>query len=452
MRNRKNQRRTQLQSCSAEELSRFLDGLADENDEIAKAVDLFLAAKNPAELIKVTRNRINAIKRRKSFLGRRFAGEMAQDLHAVLDAIERDLLSAVPAEALPLLARFIETDGSVLGRADDSSGLIGDAYRRASRLFGKAAEAAGQPPEGEKLFMQLREGADYGTRDALYEQAKQIFRPEALQRLIADWRAQARAEDFDDFGGVRIRLAQIAESAGDPELFEEATLAGRPKDAYPLLAFEVARVYLACGQPDKAIDKLPLVNNPAFLYQRGDLLLQIHQALGNTAEIRHILWERFEEAAYPHAAQAYLNALPKDEHEAALARMREIVRGKRYRAFAQARFFAENGDPAAAAEIVENRSDEFHEEFYGDLLELAKKLEPGHPLATSALYRAVMEFTLGEGKSKNYGYAVRYARKLSTLAPTISDWKALTPHAEYWKVIQETHKRRSAFWERMKKT
>lgn len=450
MTKQENERMKQLCSCSVEELAAFINRLSAVNDEVEKAVGLFLLRNDPKGLAKQIRNRIAGIKRGTSFIGYRYAGEMAEKLNAILDVIENDLLSSAPMEALRLLARFIETDEPVLNRADDSDGMIGDAYHRACRLFGEASRAAGQPQEAEELFMQLREGDGYGTRDVLYDEAKNILSPEALQQVIAQWRFRMQGEDFNTFGGIRIRLAQIAESIGDPELHEEATLAGRDKDAYPLLALDVAKVYLASGKPEVAMAKLPSEDACRHPYEREALLIEIHKAMGNTDEIAKIHWRQFEQSAHPLHAQSYLSVIPEEERVAAMSRMRDVVKNGPFSAFSRARFFAETGDTSTAAEIVERGGEELAREFYGDLLDLVKLLEKDHPLAATILYRANLESVLKQAKSKNYGYAASYAKKLVKLSQLIEDWKTVTPHEDYWKVIEETHKRKSAFWARMK--
>jgi hypothetical protein len=450
MADRENERLKQLEACSTEELATLINRLSMQNDDVAKAVELFLLRNDTRGLAKQIRNRIAGIKRSTSFIGYRYAGEMADNLNSILEIIENDLLASAPLEALRLLAKFIKTDDSVLNRADDSDGMIGDAYHRACHLFGAASKAAGQPPEAEELFMQLREGDEYGTRDVLYDEAKNILSPEALKQVVTQWRFRMQGEDFNTFGGIRIRLAQIAESIGDPELHEEATLAGRDKDDYPLLALDVAKVYLASGKPEVALSKLPSEGACRHNSERDALLVDIHRAMGNTGEVAKIYWRQFEQSAHPLHAESYLSVIPEEERKAALSRMRELVKSGPYSAFSRARFFAETGDTSAAAEIVERGGEALANEFYGGLLDLVKLLEKDHPLAATILYRANFESILNQAKSKNYGYAASYAKKLVHLSVRVDDWKTITPHGVYWKVIEETHKRKSAFWARLK--
>lgn len=133
----------------------------------------------------------------------------------------------------------------------------------------------------------------------------------------------------------------------------------------------------------------------------------------------------------------------------ALSRMRDVVKNGSFSAYSQARFFAETGDTSTAADIVERGGEALANEFYGGLLDLVKLLEKDHPLAATILYRANLESILKQAKSKNYGYAASYAKKLIQLSVRVDDWKTVTPHGVYWKFIEETHKRKSAFWARL---
>lgn len=449
MADQENERLKQLCAFSAEELASFIHRLSMQHEGVEDTVELFLLRNNSRGLAKKILSRITGIKRSTTFVGYRYAREMAVDLNDILDVIENDLLPSSPLESLRTLTRFIETDSRVLNRSDDSDGMIGEAYHRACHLFARASRAAGQPQEAEECFIQLREGDDYGTRDPLYDEAKNILTPEALHRLIVEWRSRMQSEDFDDFSGIRIRLVQVAKSIGDPELHEEATLAGRAKDDYPLLAQSVAKVYLACGKPELALSKMPSEDACRHSYDRDILLIDIYKAMGKTWEIAKIYWRQFERSASPQSAKSYLEMIPAEDRAAALLRMREFVSSGTFSVCSRARFFAETGDVSSAAEIVEQNEKAFTDEYYGDLLDLVKRLEKNHPLAATILYRANLESLLSQAKSKNYGYAASYVAKLRNLSLQIVNWKAVTPHVDYWKIIQDAHKRKTAFWARL---
>lgn len=439
----------QLQCIPAEKLATLLADLAQDSESVAKAVQMFLLRGDPKGLARTLNRRIRGIARRKGYIDYRQAVGVAQELEAILDAIERDLIPVDPLLALPTLTEFIKTDTSIIGQGDDSSGMMGWAYRHACELFGLASTAAGRPREAEELFLELSAETGYGTRDRLFEQAVRILSEEALQRIVTQWRFRAQGESPERLGSTRSQLAAMAESMGDPELYEEASLMGRPADAYPVVALRVAKVYLDCGRPKEALAKMPANLPTHYASERRDVLVAIHSILGNTAEVSGLHWEGFVSSAGPVAARRFLETLPEGEREKALERMFQHVLAGGYSPLTKAAFFAEMGDPATAAELVLAAQGQFNGENYPEILDLIKLIERTQPLAASVLYRAVMEAVLKRAIAKYYPHAVRYAKQLAKLAEGVSDWRSVIPHEDYWRAIQQTHARKQSFWSRL---
>jgi len=440
-------RAQRLNKLSKKELVAFLDQSAERDEHFAQIVDLFLERGQPSKLASKLRRMIDRLADPVDFIDYFASSGVANELDEILDIIERDLLTAEPLAAMKTLHYFIETDGDILNHADDSNGVIGGTYHRACALLGQASLAAGKPPEAAEIFFDLHGGDDYGTRDLLYEQVAYLFQPEALQQLIADWREQAKKESEDDYGGVRVRLAQIGESIGDPELHEEASLRGRPLEDFPLVALDVAKVYLACGKPEIALTKVPPAE--AFRFhddKRSELLIEIQQALGNqeaiAAEYEKLL------AVRPSAslARSYLDVLPADKRDEADRKLRAQVLAGSYDPTTKAFFFAKLEDLATAADIIEQSHERFKDVYYSLLLDLAELLGDAYPLAVSILYRANLDSILGRAQSRYYHHAVRYAHQLADLASHITDWKHVTPHVTYWLTVQKQHKRKHSFW------
>lgn len=440
---------TKLATFPAEELAALLADLAKEDNATAKAVDFFLSRNDPKELAKSIRSQITGLNRRSRFVDYYESDSVARELHGVLDIIERDLIPPDPILALKTLQKFIETDSNVIANADDSNGSMADAYHRACHLLGVASISGGKPEEAEEVFLALHDFDDCGTRDTMFAEAVNILSEEALQRIIAQWRFRMQGEDFMKFGGIRVRLASVAESMGDPVLHEEASLRGYPVDEYPLVALDVARVYLACGQPEIALTKVPSEQACRHAEERMQVLIDIHRALGNTAAVAEAYWSEFTRCAFAADAQNYLENIPEAERPEALQRMREVVLSGDFTPLRRATYFAEMGDTATAATIVERANGQFNGEYYAPIVDLVKLIEGEQPLAATILYRANLETILDRGTSKYYPYAIRYARKLNTLAKAVKNWKDVTPHEDYWRVIQQAHARKRSFWNKM---
>jgi len=439
----------QLHTFPADELAAFIDALANKDETVEKSVNLFLKRNDPKCLGRAIGSIISGLKRGSRFIDYYASEGMAQKLHGILDSIERDLMPRDPVIAVRMLARFIETDSAVIGNADDSNGVIGDAYHRACRMFGQASMAAGHPKEAEAFFLKCDDYTDYGTRDRLFEEAASILSPESLERIIEQWRFRAKGESFDDFWGIRVRLAQVAESIGNAELYEEASLCGRPIDEYPLVAMGVAKVYLASGKPEIALTKMPSEAACRHHFDRERLMIEIHQALGNTEQVAAEYWKSFERSASNHSACGYLENIQESDHETARERMNAFVLNGDFTPLRKATFFAEMGDATMAAQIVEENAGQFDGDYYAPILDLIELIEEAHPLAASILYRANMESILDRGSSKYYHHAVRYARKLAKLAERITDWKSVFTHEDYWRAVEQKHARKRSFWNRM---
>lgn len=70
------------------------------------------------------------------------ANDHGQRMHAALDILEAALPTADPAEAYSVTHKALGSAIKIIARADDSSGIIGDACRRLLELHPKVAAAA----------------------------------------------------------------------------------------------------------------------------------------------------------------------------------------------------------------------------------------------------------------------------------------------------------------------
>ena len=435
-----------LRSCKKEELVILLNELADEHTIVHDRVDLYLKRGNSKELASELRGAIDRLENTGGYIDYYASDGVASQLHDILSSIERELIPSDPATALDVLHYFISTDEDIVGNADDSNGSIGDAYHRACELLGKASTAAGKPKHAEEIFLDLHEDTGYGTRDCLFDEAPNILNEVALARILEQWRERAKHEDPMAYGGIRIRIAQIAESIGDPELHDEASLCGRPIDEFPLVAIDVARVYLACGKPEIALTKLPSEKAASRFRERSELLLKIQQALGNNQAVADEFLNRFKTHGEAEDASNYLKNIPESKRTSISEELHGIIRRGNFTTLTKARYFAEMKLLKEAANIIQDNPDGLKGEYYSNVLDLADSLGEDFPLALTILYRTNLEPILDKAVSKIYYHAVSYARKLDKLARKISDWKDVLPHETYWLGIQEKHKRKSSFW------
>lgn len=74
------------------------------------------------------------------------ANEHGRQMHEVIDLLDTAIPTADPAEVYSVVHAALASAVKVIARADDSSGIIGDACRRLLALHPKAAAAAGVAP------------------------------------------------------------------------------------------------------------------------------------------------------------------------------------------------------------------------------------------------------------------------------------------------------------------
>jgi uncharacterized protein (DUF608 family) len=99
-----------------------------------------------------------------------------------------------------------------------------------------------------------------------------------------------------------------------------------------------------------------------------------------------------------------------------------------------------------------DRADQLNGDFYGSLIPLAEILETEErALASSIVYRALLNSILQRAKSKTYPHGVRYLKKLDNLTQSIGDWRNFEDHDHYSEHLKEKHGRKTSFWSRYRK-
>lgn len=110
-----------------------------------------------------------------------------RQMHAALDALEAAIPDSDPKEVYDVTHRALASAMKVIARADDSSGVIGDACRRLLALHPGAAAAAGVPPARLADWMmtfQFDGDVDYFELDPV------AYAPALGEQGVADYRAR----------------------------------------------------------------------------------------------------------------------------------------------------------------------------------------------------------------------------------------------------------------------
>ncbi len=470
--------RTRLAKLSKQRLAQFLADLARDIPGLDERVEALALSGDPKSLARLLRKRLMSVKRGRRFIDRRASRAFAAELSGWIEDVGQGLLETDPEAALGLLEEFIGSDGRILGRVDDSNGLIGDAFRLACGMWYRAASKLPASHDWVKRVHDLHADNDYGVRDALLDEAAVRLSELELRRLAkmyeeeavppparegparkgkgkpgdievsAHWDGSDR--DWEALGAASA-MGQVAVALKDAALYEKS-LRIRSPQLNTLQAMDVAKQYVAFGPVEKAIPLLEFAGSDDRSLGQLDLLVEAYEKLGDVAKLRQMRKRLFEWSVSSEDFVAYLACLP--ESERAKAKKRAIAKLRTTAdPFRSAQFLLEIGDPESAARIVESASDGLKDTFYAQLLRLAKGFEQaGQFLPAILCYRALCEQILKEARSKAYGRASRYVAKLDALNlnPKLADYGNFHDHAAYMAGLRERHGLKYAFWRRLK--
>lgn len=458
--------KAQLAQSSPADLAELITDLAVTEGAVYDAATAFVQRKDPKKLIKTLRAQLRKMRTGKTFYTYRIVGEFQNMLWAFLNSIDRNLRPEAPLAALDLLGQFFEADAQIFERADDSDGMIGDAYRHAAELFAQVSESLEHPAEAAVWFDRLLENNDYGVRDRLLDNANRILTPVALETCIQKLRTQLetlppeKANSYDRArSALEIKLIQLVRASKNIELYAEITLLGRPPLQHPTYAIDIAELYLENGKAEKSLEYLPEFNDYHWNASATKLRIQALEALGDATGANRLRLKSFTDHPSVTGANQYLESLPQSDRDAATQSDRDaakaelclLIKQGDYRPSTQAEVLIALDEAASAAEIISNNASIVQDESYYTQSELAKALEPTAPLAATLLYRGAVEKTLEEAKPKNYRYAVTYLVRLLKLNNLIQDWNGHEAHETWWPRLHAQHDRKTSLTRELKK-
>lgn len=448
--------KNKLAAMPSQALAAFIAELAVTSNRVREAVEIFSERNNPSKLTSALRKQLQAVEGNDHFYHYREAQTLVRRLDDWLDRIEQDLVPQNPEEAIDLLGLFFKADAAIYEHVDDSDGCVGMCYHRAAEIMAVASTQAGRPPIAGRWLQDLVQSNNYGVRDHLFDLAASFLVEDEIRDLIDIWQTKMRGEtsgaEFDyQRQSLRVRCAQLARAIPDPELFAEIQLQGQDANASPLLALDIAELFLDTDCPERARDFLPESTNGHWDGRVNELKIRIHEALGENQAAQEVRWQNFCQHPSDRSAKEYLRFLPKAEQKEALSQMRAVVDKGDYNWRTKASYYLESKDHRAAAEIVESNYEEVRRSDYYTQSEMAGLLADSNPLAASLLLRGATEQTVAQSKSKYYNYAVRYIQKLETLAGLIENWDNLPNHQDWWSGFMEQHRRKPALVSKLKK-
>jgi hypothetical protein len=463
-----------LEALGAERLAELLIKISAGNAAAKRRLRLELAgAQSPIEVARELRKRLTAIERSRSFIDWQNRKTLVEDLETQRRAIVDQVAKADLAEALELMWRFMALANPVFERCDDGSGSVIGIFHTACRDLGEIAQAAKVAPESlaEHTFNALNEN-DYGQYDALIRVLSPALGPAGLEQLKARFLEFSKAapdkpQDKDRKvigwgsggplyadevasrrreGTLRLALQEIADAQGDVDAF----IAQQSEKAktVPRVAAEIARRLLEAGRAKEAWSAINAIdeNRPGWIpFEWEEVRLEVMEAQGRKVDAQAFRWQCFERTLNSAHLRAYLKRLP--DFEDLEAEERAMSYALRFPNVHQALTFLVSW-PALdkAAALVTQRSGELDGDHYEILSPAADSLAAKYPLAATLLLRAMINFSLKEGRATRYRHAARHLAECASLASAIGDFGTVDPHERYINRLKQEHGRKTSFW------
>ncbi len=444
-----------LRQLDAETLSSVLIELAADHAAVHERLVRLQLSNQPKALATVFRKKLAAWKRSTQYVDYSQVGEFGRELCAWLEQVEHELMPRDPAETLALAEAFIQGDEVFFNRADDSSGVIGDAIRAACVLWLKAASRCESPVSAWPDRITTLVAADpCGAREELLRRSDLLLSEDALRGLVSSFEAQ-----FDDAiehppaaparlnwpaSQASTALSLLSEALRDPDVLVRAMLRHSPSPN-PMQMSTLAEAFLKYGRPEGALAWLE--GSWAHLEStRRHLLAQALAALGRTGDAAVERQQLFEASLAVWDLHAWLDLLPPHEQAPAIELARKLA-AAHANPIVVALLLMDIGDDTAAEVALTSDPAAIQGRDYGTLVPLAEALErKGLWTGATLVYRALLVAILDRAYAPAYHHAAKYWARLAALAPICTGPRHLESPEVFEARIRAQHKRKSSFW------
>lgn len=464
----------QLEALGAPRLAELLLEITANDAPAKRRLKLEITAlTSPKAVAGEIGKRLGQIARAQSLLEGPKVKELAADLETQRRTIVDHVAANDPAAAQDLMWQLVDMADDVLQRSDDSNGRLFPIFVDAIRDLGPLAQAAQCDPIAlaERAFKAL-EQSPYSMEEDLIESLGPVLGSAGLdhlkQRLIelSKQPVQVPADEDRTVIGLGSRgpiyldqimssrrermiaasLRTIADVQGDVDSYiAQYSIEARKS---PGIAAELARRLLAAGRAD---DALQIVNDaksrpskfPNFDWE--DARIEVLDALGRHDQAQIARWSCFERFLSVDHLRAHLKRLPDFDDVEAERRALDYV--ERFDHLLPALAFLVAW-PALdrAARLVTRRAKELDGNHYELLSPAADALAGKYPLAATLALRAMIDFTLVQGRSARYRHAARHLLECESLAGAISDFGGFDSHVTYKTRLRVEHGRKTGFW------
>jgi len=466
-----------LETLGARRLAELLIRTSAHDASAEDLLRLELAgAKSPAKAAQEVRKQMAAIRRSRLFVEWDESPAFANDLDTLRRVIVEHVAATDVVEGLGLMWSFMELADSVYESCDDSGGAVGNVFQAACEDLGEIARAAKTEPAllADRAFAAIFNNS-YAQYDGLVGILNPALGQEGLahlkQRVVEFSDASATDPTNEDFAGTddsgldsalederreRYRLdvasralRDIADAQGDVDGFI-AQYDEKTREV-PRIAAEIAQRLLAAGRAEEALHTLDASSqdNAADWRWSGfeweDAQIDVLEALGRADEAQQVRWSCFERSLSTLHVRDYLERLA--DSDASKAEEKALDHAQEFPdRLAALSFFLSWPALDRASRLIVEHAHSLDGNRYETLAPAARALMSDYPLAATLVLRALIDHTLGRGKSTRYWYAARDLSKCSSLAPGISDFHTHETHAAYEQRLRRDHGRKRSFW------
>ncbi len=461
-----------LEALGAAHLAELLMDISEGNANAKRRLRLELAgSESPDKLANEIRKRLTAIATSTANVGWRTLKGFRGDLNTQRRLIVEQVLKADASEAAGLMWSFIAMGDAVIERTSDASGDVVGIFREAARDLATILPEAKQPPETwlPQLVAALLANT-YAQNDDLVAGVAPLLDPPHLEHLRTHliaaakepaapstakprtakrWRKRVLAaadalRKRPRSDSLRHALMAIADALGDVDAYI-ALMA----DAYlPATAAQIGDRLLKAGRPADALKALdaarlsPRFNMPV---EWVEARLATLDALDRKDEAQALRLDRFRRTLDAGMLRAYLKRLPDfDDIEAEDAALDEAKTFPDANAALGLLIRWPSLD--RAADMVVKRVSELDGNAAEALTFAADRLSSRYPFAALLLHRHIVEAALLSMREQAHEAAALPYLEAESLARHIDDFAPYEPHDAWFKKLERTYARRTAFW------
>ncbi len=445
--------RQRLEKLRPEELLELIDHLHGRDEAMDREIAVFASRQAPSAHVQKLRQWISSLENRHGFVSYRQSFDLAQEVEGLIGELEvLTMKGDDPVSALQLVESLLRAGGNILEGTDDSSGSVSTELGETAVLWLRSAHRcreAGQEEDWIGRVEQLIEDDEYGLIDDLLPRASILLSKPEQRELARRYEARASAGNGEDYGSsvAATKLGQLAWSLRDPSIYVRSIRLRSPQPNEMQIA-SIVECFLELGDPKGALEWLD-EQWTRDEDRRLDLRAQAFAALGKEDDLiatRREIWERHPRVVTLENLLGLLSLAEQEELRADALDRAPTVSG--LETALKLLFHLEKS--AMAAEVLIHRRGELEGDRYIGLQSLVQQFEAAdQPLASSLIYRGLLDSILRRGYSRAYHHAARYYSQLTKLAVNVTDWRGIEPHQTHIQNLRTQHGRKRSFWVRV---